>query len=373
MKRRTILHTIETGGPGGAETVLVTLASRLDPTRYRSVTLLPRRGWLSEALESKGVAVHIAKSKSWRDPTLLAEMRRLIRQEAVDLIHSHLPDQNFYGCVAGLLARRPTIATYHGLPPARETLSLRAKAKLRFVRRFAAATVVVSGRLEDAMRELGFPARRLVRIYNGIDVSQFAQVPTGWLRRELGRNGETKLVGMVANVRAAKGYDYFLQAASEVARRVPEAMFLAIGQAKNGELEELRAQVRRLSLEERFAFLGFRRDVPEILAELDLFVLSSVREGFSLATVEAMAAGKPVVATRSGGPEEIVDHPRTGLLVPAQDAGALAAGIYELLRDPARAKAMGRAAREKAALDFSAEAMIRRYEALYERVLKEAA
>ncbi len=373
MKRRTILLTIETGGPGGAETVLLTLASRLDPERYRAVVLLPRRGWLSETIEGRGVPVHIAKSKSWHDPTLLAEMRRLVRRENVDLIHSHLPDQNFYGCVAGLLTRRPTIATYHGLPPARGSLTMRARTKLWFVGRFASAVVVVSGRLEEAMRELGFSDRRLVQIYNGIDIARFAQPPSGRLHREIGRNGDTKLVGMVANVRAAKGYEYFLEAASEVARRVPEAVFLVIGEAKDGGLEDLRARARRLSLEDRFLFLGFRRDVPEILSELDLFVLSSIQEGFSLATVEAMAAGKPVVATRSGGPEEIVEHPRTGLLVPARDADALAKGICDLLADPERAGAMGRAAREKAALDFSVETMIGRYESLYERVLKEAA
>lgn len=373
MSRLTILHTIETGGPGGAETILVDLATGLDPARYRSLALVPREGWLSAALQSHGVPVRVARSSGPLDPTLYLEMRRLIREEKVDLIHSHLPDQNFYSCVAGRLTGRPVIATYHGLLPARASLGVRARMKLWFVGRSASTVVAVSGCLEEAMREMGFPARRLVRIYNGIEIARFAQAPSGGLHRELGRNGHTKFIGMVANVRTAKGYEYFLQAASEVARKVPEALFLAIGEAESAELEGLRAQVRRLSLEGRFLFLGFRQDIPEILADLDLFVLSSVQEGFSLATVEAMAAGKPVVATRSGGPEEIVEHPRTGLLVPARDAVALATAICDLLADPERAGAMGRAARGKAALDFSVETMIGRYEALYDRVLKEAA
>ncbi len=173
---------------------------------------------------------------------------------------------------------------------------------------------------------------------------------------------------MVANVREAKGYEYFLQAASQVSQNMPQALFLAIGEGKNGRAEKLRDRVRELSLEDRFLFLGFRQDIPEILSDLDLFVLSSVQEGFSLATVEAMAAGKPVVATRSGGPEEIVEDGRTGMLVPPGDADGLAAGICELLSNPVRAGAMGREGREKAFRDFSLVAMIRQYEEQYARV-----
>lgn len=370
MSRFTILHTIETGGPGGAETILLTLASQLDPSRYRSLALVPCEGWLSAALRSRGVPVHIVRSSHAVDPTLLLEMSRLVRREKVDLIHSHLPDQNFYSCAAGRLTRTPVIATYHGMPPDPESLGRRARIKFWWVRLSASAVSVVSDHLQGAMAGLGFPSSRLVRIYNGIDIGRFTTAPSGRLRRELGRNGETKLVGMVANVRGSKGYEYFLQAASQVARRMPQTVFLAVGEGNNGRAEKLREMVRQLSLEDRFLFLGFRRDIPEILTDLDLFVLSSVHEGFSLATVEAMAAGKPVVATRSGGPEEIVEHGRTGLLVPPGDADALAQGICEILSDPARAGAMGREALGKASRDFSIAAMFRQYEALYQRVSK---
>lgn len=370
MSRRTILHTIETGGPGGAESVLVALASGLDPARYRALALVPREGWLSAALRSRGVPVHVAKSKNPFDPTLLREMRRLIRQEKVDLIHSHLPDQNFYGCVASQLTGTPVIATYHGTRCITQPMGTRARIKLWCVARTASAVVVVSDYLQRSLTALGFPVGRLVRIYNGIEVRRFAFAASGELRREIGRNGETKLIGMVANVRQAKGYEYFLDAASLVARRVPHALFLAIGEGDDPEAEKLRDRARQLKIQDRFLFLGFRRDIPEILSDLDLFVLSSVHEGFSLATVEAMAAGKAVVATRSGGPEEIVEDGKTGLLVPSRDADSLAAGICELLSDPDRSVEMGRRARERASREFSVDAMIGQYESLYERVLK---
>ncbi len=160
MNRFTILHTIETGGPGGAETILVALASGLDPTRFRSLALVPREGWLSAALRSCGVPVHVARSRSPFDPTLLLEMRRLVREEKVDLIHSHLPDQNFYSCVAGRLTGTPVVATYHGMTPGPRSLGAKARFKLWCVGHSASAAVAVSDHLRRSMAAQGFPARR---------------------------------------------------------------------------------------------------------------------------------------------------------------------------------------------------------------------
>jgi glycosyltransferase involved in cell wall biosynthesis len=131
----------------------------------------------------------------------------------------------------------------------------------------------------------------------------------------------------------------------------------------------MRDLVESVSLQDRFFFLGFRTDVPEILNDLDIFVLSSVSEGFSLATVEAMAAEKPVIVTRSGGPLEIVDDGRTGCLIPPADSDALAGKICELLASPERAAALARMARTEVMRMFSLERMIGDYERLYEGVL----
>jgi len=127
--------------------------------------------------------------------------------------------------------------------------------------------------------------------------------------------------------------------------------------------------LNELGLQDRFFFLGFRQDVPEILGDLDVFVLSSTCEGFSLATIEAMAAGKPVVVTQSGGPQEIVEDGHTGLLVPPAEPRALAARICELLCNPERAAALGHKARVKVESKFSLTRMVRDHECLYERCL----
>jgi glycosyltransferase involved in cell wall biosynthesis len=369
---QTILHTIETGGPGGAESVLLALATRIDTSRFRSVVLLPHAGWLQRKLQEKGIPVFLAKSSAWYDLHLPRAMAQLVRQEKVHLIHSHLADQNFYSCLVGRLTGTKTVVTYHCPPSWPEADRLRCTIKLWFVRHSADAVVVVSDYLKQSLRGLKFPPDRIVRIHNGVEISRFSPSPTGRLRTELKCQNGTKLIGMVANLREGKGYEYFIQAARKVSNAMPQTRFVAIGEMDARIAAPLQDLIRQLSLQDRFSFLGFRQDVPDILSDLDLFVLSSVSEGFSLATVEAMAAGKPVIATRSGGPQEIVKDGRTGYLTPPADPDALAEKICELLANPERAAALAETARAEAASTFTLERMIREYERLYERLLNGA-
>jgi glycosyltransferase involved in cell wall biosynthesis len=370
MSQHTILHTIETGGPGGAETILLNLASGLDAARFRSLVLLSDDRWLRKKLIERGVTTHLAASKKWYDLRLPRAMARLVRQEKVDLIHSHLPDQNFYSCIAGVLTGRPVIVTYHGLVGLSSGRSARETFKHWFIGRTAARVAVVSDYVGRLLVGCGFPKRKIVRIYNGVNFDAYGTNGShSSLRRELGWPEAAPLVGMVANVRKAKGYEFFVQAARRVADAMPQARFLAVGAADERLSPPLLDLVRQLQLEDRFRFLGFREDVPAVLRALDVFVLSSTSEGFSLATVEAMAAGKPVVVTRSGGTQELVDDGRTGYLVPPSDPAALADKICETLRDPARAAALGQAGREKAFREFAIASMVRGYEQLYEELL----
>ncbi len=372
MKKITILHTIETAGPGGAETVVLNLASRLDSSRFRSVVLLPKRDWLSERLRERGIPTFIVDSKAWFDFRLPWGMTRLVRQEKVDLIHSHLPGQNFYSCLVGFFSGCKTIATYHGaieLPGSRE---LRGAVQLAWVRRSAGAVVVVCDYVGEMLRKARFPAEKIVRIYNGIDVDRFQVPSNGRLREELGLRDGAKLVGMVANFRGSKGYEFFIRAARKVKDRMPDTRFVAVGDLDPAIARPLLSLRERLDLDDNVVFLGFRSDVPEILSELDVFVLSSVSEGFPLVALEAMAAGKPVVVTRSGGPQELVEDGRTGFLVPPSDSDALARKICEVLANPAGAAVLAQAARAKVERTFTMEQMIQNYEGLYERCLNGA-
>lgn len=369
LRRYTILHTIETGGPGGAETVLLELASGLDPSRFRSLALLPGGNWLPRMLEERNVPTVQAKSSAWYDPRLPRAMARVIKDERVDLIHSHLADQNFYSCLVGRLTGCRVIVTYHGLPELCQNSGMRSAAKAWLVRHSAAAVVVVSDYLREALTNARFPPERIQRIYNGIDARRFAKKGMGILRAELRFGPDIKLIGMVANLRQSKGYEHFIEASHKVIAAFPQARFVAAGEIEEEMLKRLTGRLRQLNLLDRFVFLGFRADVPEVLSNLDVFVLSSTSEGLSIATIEAMAAGKPVVVTRSGGPQEIIQDGQTGLLVAPSDSEALAAGICRILRDPKLAEGLGRNAQHEAERRFSLTRMITEYESLYERCL----
>jgi glycosyltransferase involved in cell wall biosynthesis len=229
---------------------------------------------------------------------------------------------------------------------------------------------VVSDYLRRSFVAAGFPVEKTVRIYNGVDLDRFGQHLEGSVRSELGLPATAPLVGMVANLRRGKGYEHFVQAARQVADCVPETRFIAVGEIEETLAGRMREMLRRLSLEEHFCFLGFRSDVPQVLRDLDVFVLSSTDEGLSIATLEAMAARKPVVVTRSGGPQEIVKDGETGFLVPPADAAALAAKVCEILRCPELGIRLGERARGEVEKRFALSRMVSEYESLYERCLE---
>jgi glycosyltransferase involved in cell wall biosynthesis len=370
MSQYTILHTIDTTGPGGAETVVFNLATRLDPRRFRSIALLPPRSWLGDKLREHGVPTFCAEGRVWYDLRLPRTIARVIREQKVDLVHSHLPDQNFYTCLAGRLTRCRTLVTYHGPVELSTAKQLRARTKLFFVRHSATAVVVVCDFVGEILQKLGFPASKLVRIYNGISVKHLDGSQRMHLKEELGLRNDAKLIGMVANIRQSKGYEYFIRAAKQVCAADPNVHFVAVGDIDQELAQPLWSLLEELKLRDRVHFLGFREDVPEILEDLDVFVLSSTSEGFPLVLLEAMAAGKPVVATRCGGPQEVLSDTRTGYLVPVADAQELAARISELLAQPEHAAALGANARTRVQAEFSVEQMIATYERLYERVLE---
>jgi glycosyltransferase involved in cell wall biosynthesis len=369
MSQYTILHTIETAGPGGAEMTFLDLASHLDPNRFRSLALIPEAGWLHERLRERGIPTVLAKSTAWHDRSMPKTMMRLVRSEKVDLIHSTLPGQNFYSCLVGRWTGRKTVVTYQSAFDFLGPRSRKQDLELGIVRHTASAVVGVTEHIRQLLIGRKFAAEKTVCIYNSVQPEKFETVGDGRVRKELGCTNGTKIVGMVANLRASKGYEFFIRAARKVSDVLPQTRFVSVGDPDEQIAKRLSKEVEDCGLRDRFFFLGFRKDVPEILQDLDVFVLSSVSEGLPLVMLEAMAAGKPVVVTRCGGPQEVIEDGRTGFLVPPADADALAAKICEVVSDSARAAALGRAAREKANSKFTQKKMVGDYQHLYERCL----
>jgi len=368
---RTVLHLIHMTGPGGAETVVLNLALGMQNHRWRSKVLLPERGWLGEALSAHGVDPIIVPDH--QRARYLAGIISTVRRHRVDLIHAHLLGPASYASIAGLACKIPVVCTFHGHTDIQPD-SIRERVRTALIGRAARRVVLVS----DALKELAAAQGRysdatLAVITNGIDLQAFQPRAGGKLRAELGVPADAFLVGAVGNLRPAKDYPTLLRAAAELVRRSGRYHFVIAGETSEPLYSELLRLRDELGLGDRLRFLGFRPDVPEIFNDLDALVLSSRAEGFSLVTIQAMASGVPVIATRCGGPERIIDDRVDGLLVPVGDGNAIAASV-ELVRVNASLRAeLVEHGLEKVRRSYSVERTLASYEEVYDHALSTAA
>jgi len=368
----SILHVIDTGGPGGAETVFLDLASGLRIGNLASVATVGRDGWLAEQVRARGLSPVILEARGSLNFQYLRQLVALARRSDARVLVAHLFGAAIYSSLAGIIARIPVISVLHGQSDLAQKERF-AALKRAVVTHGSSRIVFVSEPLRDDLQpRLKLPASKVAVIENGIDMRKFDRADSHHLRNSLGMTSGI-LVGAIGNLRRAKDYPTLLRAARRVCDVAPDTRFVIAGDIQGGlfaELERLRAE---LGLTGEVQFLGLRSDIPEILAGIDLFVSSSDREGFSIALVEAMASGKPVLATRSGGPERIIDDERTGLLVPARDPEALAAGINRLIASPELRIRLADTARNAIRTRYSSARMLESYAQLIESVIDERA
>jgi glycosyltransferase involved in cell wall biosynthesis len=218
---------------------------------------------------------------------------------------------------------------------------------------------------QDVIAQEGVPPNRIIVIYNGLDTERYAGHPDRSLRSEL-ELGNRPVVVVVSNFIQYKGHLFFFEAWRAVIRRYTEAIALLVGEGPTRSDWEERARIEGWAASVRF--LGARRDVPRILAAADLYVHPSLQEGYSNAVLEAMASSLPIVATAVGGNVEAIQDLKTGLLVPAGDAGTLAEAMNRLLGEPAFARQLARAARKAVEERHQLSGMVHAYEAVYERL-----
>ena len=308
----------------------------------------------------QGVPAVALRMRRVLDPAALLALRRLITTRGVLLVHTHSSVDSWLGGLAGRSLGRPVVRSRHVTIP----IPRRRSAVYRLAHRIigsgeAAARVVAAS---------GVPATRIVAIPPGVDTTRFRPGLSGAaVRTELGL-GDAPAVGLVANIRGSKGHDVFLEAARAVLGRAPATRFLIVGDGIG--FDDVRRRVGALGLEAAVRMTGFRRDVPEVMAALDVLVLPSVRsEAASQVVPQALAVGTPVVATDVGGSAELVRNHETGRLVPRGDPAALAAAILDCLADPERARAMARRGQALVRTHHSLDASMARTTAVYEELL----
>jgi len=351
---------------GGAERLAVQVATRLDPSRFESTLCASRRTdepLLEAELAAAGVDVLALERGSKLDLRAWGPLVRRLR-DGVDVVHAHMFGSNVWGTVLGRLTHVPVVVAHE------HTWSFQGQP----VRRFLDRELV--GRFADAFVAVAAEDRRKMIEVEGIDADKIRLVPNGIpdpaagdgaaVRRELGIEPDAPVIGIVCELRAQKALEVLFEAAVRVRAEFPALKVLVAG---DGPVREhVEAERRRLGLEETVLLLGIRRDVPDLLDAIDVAVLSSDYEGSPLSIMEYMAAGKPIVSTRVGGIPELVEDGREALLVDARDPEAFAAAVTRILRDPAEAKRLGDAARERQRRELSLDAMVRRIEGLYEEL-----
>jgi glycosyltransferase involved in cell wall biosynthesis len=314
---------------------------------------------LHEKAREAGLPVLPIRIKSEFDWWAVFRLTRLMKKRKCRLVHFH----EAHGlAVGGAAARRAQV-------PLR-FISRRVDFPVKSLRKYTRdvdAIIAISDGVRKVLLESGIPEPLIHVIPSGIDFSPFQEVTSrDFLRREFSFAPDDYLVGIVAALEDHKGHTYLIQASKFLKERAPKIKVVVVG---TGSLRlELDKQVRELGVEDIIFFLGFREDVPRILASLDLFVLSSHLEGMGSSLLDAMASRLPVVATQAGGIPEVVTHKVTGLLVPPRDPEALAGAILDLYRDPQVAARYAQRGFEVVHEKFSAEAMAERVVRLYEQV-----
>lgn len=370
-----VLQMIDRLGPGGAETLLYTLASGINRDRFDLHVCGLRDGSLyalPAQIRALGIPViQFDQQNAYDIPTLLA-LIAYIRKHHIDIIHTHLLASDIMGRMVGFLTRTPVVSTVHN---SREDFDHEPRRR-RWMERWTARLmcrrlILVSENLRHEIAEwYGLSERRFVAIANGVDTARFRPRPEldkasvkGNLLGEAIGGGDCPLVLTIARLTPQKGLGYLLEAARKVSDVRPDVRFAVVGLGPM--LDDLKAQAEGLGLGERVVFAGERTDVPELLAACDLFVLSSLWEGLPISLLEAMSSGCSVVATAVGGVGAVLHDAHTGLLVPPADSDALAAAMLNCLNDPQAAQRRGIAAQEWAASHYSMQAWVKKLERLY--------
>lgn len=349
----------------GVKRLFAWMIPRFDRSRFNVSLISLRRKDLSEdTLEQFGIDVtYLGRHKF--DPRTFPELLRVLRAKQADVVHMHGYGATTFGRLCAWRLQIPAILHEHANHT--DTPWFQKVADRLLAPHTDLAIAVSESTAEFTTRARLMPAERTKVVYLGSPLDEFARARTpgeiAAARASLGLDAETITVGTVTRLMPSKGNQYLVAAVPEIVRRQPRARVLIVGE---GELEgELRAQASALDLGDALVFVGFRRDVAEVLSALDLVVFPSLWEGTPLTAFEALAAGKPIVATDADGLLDILTSGHDAVVVPKRDAQALAEAVITLIEDPARAARLSQGARQTGA-KYDIAMFVRKMERLYE-------
>ncbi len=364
----TIIHVDTERTWRGGEAQVLHLANRLDKNRFYSIIAAPpKSALLDRAIEQKIPVIQLLDPGEI-SPRMIWTLMKACRQYNARLLHVHTS----HGLIGAGLCRQFMSSHPRVIYSRRTDFHLRTRMANLSLRKYlwgADHIISVSNGIRNVLISDGIPSERITTIYSGIDVNRFiADDPGTRVREECGIRPDQPVIGMIAALAPHKDPMTFFRAAEIVGDRFPDTVFLLAGV---GKLWDNLSQTRQSSsIHSRFHMLGFRTDIPDVLAAMDIFCISSTEEGLCTSILDAMAMAKPVVATNVGGIPEAVTDGETGILVTPQSPAVFAEALIALLNHPDHAQQMGLAGRKKVENIFSADQTARKTETVYQTILQ---
>ena len=345
----------------------------IDRERFRLEYALPAQGPLPDSLRGIGERVHPVDLKRRLDIPGVRRLARLFSELGVHIVHSHNARANVHARIACRIAHVPVqISTIHnsifnyGVSAVRQYLYVTAERQtFRWCDRVIAVSEGIAGDLRTRYR---FPTEKITVVPNGVDMDRVEPRSDGsTVRAGLGIGTDSTIILQVGRLTPQKGYDILLKSFSTVHQNHPDAVLLMIGEGpQRRELEDL---ARGLGIEESSRFLGHREDIADLLGAADIVTLASRSEGMPYTLLEAMAAGRAVIATQIPGIEEVIKSEDMAVLVPTEDLAALAEALSGLIVEPSRSKSLGEAARRHIEVHHTASRMVERVQQIYRSLL----
>jgi glycosyltransferase involved in cell wall biosynthesis len=352
-----VLHVDPEKGWGGGETQVLGLLKYLSLRGHQNHLLCHPEGVLSGEVQGIGVSTFSIRVRNDLDLRPVLSLRRLIRREQYDIVHFHT--KRAHALSLGLGRVHPRV---------RSVVTRRMDYPVKrnwynhwIYNRQVDGVVAISEKIADLLAEGGVGRERIRVIHSGIEPTRFQKV------REARQGSRYPVIGVVAVLEERKGHRFLLEAAQLLKKQGYRIRYQLSGEGS--QRESLERMVHRLGLQEDVTFMGFVSDIPTFLSGVDVFVLPSLYEGLGVAAIEAMAAGKPVVASRVGGLPELIDDAVTGFLVPPGDPSALAGAISRVLPQKGALDSMGVRARERVRQHFTLEQMAKKNEDFYYELL----
>ncbi len=368
LRKIKVLQLIEGLNLGGAETKLMELVAHMDRDRFETVVCSLGMGdRIKEEFEKLGVEFVTMARKQRVDLRLIFSVAKLIREKQIDVVMTTLFYADVLGALAGVFSKPKAVFSWETIS-APEWLLTHRLLVYRFAMRFCTRVISVShATAKWLVEKRGVPHDKVVVIPYGVNLDLYRAGENPELKQKLGIESDAKVVGVVARLHPQKGHRYLIEAAKSIVAKFPKTKFVIVG---DGELRaELEEMTRTQNVAKTFMFLGFRKDIKDLMRVFDVFCLPSLYEGLPNVVLEAMATAKPVVATAVDGTPELIVDGETGYLVPPSDPQALAEKLSQLIGDQELARRFGSNGLKRVKAEYSLEKQVEGFQNLYQSFL----